>query len=175
MVRPSIWTLAWTATAVASSAWAAVDGNKTLDNTVVGAFIIECETGQDIEPLTKAIQQQDGQVRRKFDSKIFYGISVQLANATGVTSAEIRNIKGVKEIWPVNLMSSTANDMPGEQPEKQQSGHQQAHWSSGLASRAAGQSLESPCSAALKSNHIKQTAKQIKQINAKISIKQTNT
>ncbi|KAM3529795.1 hypothetical protein MY4038_005246 [Beauveria bassiana] len=132
MVRPSIWTLAWTATAVASSAWAAVDGNKTLDNTVVGAFIIEC------------LQQQDGQVRRKFDSKIFYGISVQLANATGVTSAEIRNIKGVKEIWPVNLMSSTANDMPGEQPEKQQSGHQQAHWSSGLASRAAGQSLESP-------------------------------
>ncbi|KAM3425921.1 hypothetical protein NHJ13734_009805 [Beauveria thailandica] len=144
MVRPSIWTLAWTAAAVASSAWAAVDGNKTLDNTVADAFIIECETGQDIERLTKAIQQQDGQVRRKFNSKIFYGISVQLANATGVTSAEIRNIKGVKDIWPVNLMSSTADDMPGEQPEKQQSGHQQAHWSSGLASRAAGQGLESP-------------------------------
>ncbi|OAA36110.1 subtilisin-like serine protease PR1C [Beauveria brongniartii RCEF 3172] len=144
MVRPSIWTLVWIATAVASSAWAAVDGKKAPENTVGGAFIIECETGQDIEPLTKAIQQQDGQVRRKFDSKLFYGISIQLANATGVTSADIRKINGVKDIWPVNLLRDTAEDMPGKQPEQQQSGHQQARRRRGPESRAAGEGLQSP-------------------------------
>ncbi|KAM3500525.1 hypothetical protein MY10362_006333 [Beauveria mimosiformis] len=144
MVRPSIWTLAWISAAVASSAWAAVDGKTAPENTVAGAFIIECETGQDIEPLTQAIQQQGGQVRRKFDSKLFYGISIQLANATGVTSADIRKINGVKDIRPVNLLSSTAEDMPGKQQEHQQSGHQHARWRRGLESRAPSQGLQSP-------------------------------
>ncbi|EXU96513.1 peptidase S8 and DUF1034 (Fn-like) domain protein [Metarhizium robertsii] len=58
-------------------------------------LILECEDGQALEPVIQAVEKNGNQVRRKFESKIFRGLSVKLVGR------DMEQIEGVKKIWRV--------------------------------------------------------------------------
>lgn len=104
MVRLSALALAWLAAAAVSFTGAATLGPKEVPSDVVtGAFILECDSSRNLESLIKAVQEQGGGIRREFNSKVFYGISVQLPNAT-MAGHKMEHMPGVRNVWQVQAI-----------------------------------------------------------------------
>lgn len=108
MVWLSISALIWTALAFAPSSGAAdVGGHRGNTHAGPNNYIIECHNGRDQDVLIHKIKQRDGQVHHDFNSGIFYGVS---ASVPGLGDDEIRNMAGVKDVWPVQVFSHEAKE-----------------------------------------------------------------
>lgn len=140
MVRLSVSSLVWLAAGAASSALAA-DNKAAPDNVVAGAFILEWESGRDLEPLVRAVEERGGEVRRRFDSEVFRGVSVQLADVQQAErhSAEMGQMAGVKNVWPIRVSRLAPEDEGAKQPAQEEQEQRR-----GLGRRAAGEDPESP-------------------------------
>ncbi|KAK8148984.1 hypothetical protein G3M48_008572 [Beauveria asiatica] len=89
-----------------------------------GAFILECDNSQSLNLLVKTVLDQGGEIRHQFNSKVFYGISVELHNTT-MTENGIGQMPGVTKVWPVETTKQTA-----ELPAVPQAGNQRRDTSS---------------------------------------------
>ncbi|TQW04019.1 subtilisin-like serine protease PR1C [Cordyceps javanica] len=94
------------------------DSDAASSHVVAGAFILECESSQSLDLLIQAVQEQGGSIRRQFNSRVFYGVSVELRNTT-VTEQAIKRMPGVTKVWPVE-----ATTQPVSLPAVQESGNQ---------------------------------------------------
>ena len=122
MVRLSALALAWLAAATAPySRSAVVHAEEVPQDVVTGAFLLECE-GESLQSLIKTVQEHGGEIRREFNSKIFYGFSAQLPNAT-VVGNELEYMPGVKKVWQVQVAKHQGAP-PAESPVTQESAHQ---------------------------------------------------
>lgn len=102
MVRLSASALTCLAAATASfSRSAVVHAEEVPQNVVTGAFLLECDS-QSLKPLIKTVQEQGGEIRREFNSEVFYGFSAQLSNAS-VAGDELEHMPGVKKVWQVQV------------------------------------------------------------------------
>ncbi|QLI74815.1 Subtilisin E [Metarhizium brunneum] len=108
MIWLSVSALVWAALAFAPSSGAA-DGGGHRGNTYAGPnnYIIECHNGRDKDVLIHRIKHRDGQVHHDFNSGIFYGVS---ASVPGLGGDEIRNMAGVKDVWPVQVFRHEAKE-----------------------------------------------------------------
>lgn len=120
MVLFSSLTLAGLAAAasLASAGAATVDAGDISGSVATGAFILECESTQNLDDLVKAVRDQGGEIRRQFNSKVFYGISVQLYNTT-MTEHEMEQMPGVSRVWPVEVTTQPVELQTVQQPENQ--------------------------------------------------------
>lgn len=101
MVLFSTLALAGLATAAATLTGAnTTDSNGAPNDVATGAFILECDSSQNLDLLVKNVQEQGGEIRRQFNSKVFYGISVELHNTT-MTESGMEQMPGVTKVWPV--------------------------------------------------------------------------
>ncbi|KAM3514721.1 hypothetical protein MY11210_001692 [Beauveria gryllotalpidicola] len=76
------------------------DSNGAPSVVATGAFILECNNSQSLDLLVKTVLDQGVEIRRQFNSKVFYGISVELHNTT-MTENAIGQMPGVTKVWPV--------------------------------------------------------------------------
>ncbi|OAR00661.1 hypothetical protein LLEC1_04829 [Akanthomyces lecanii] len=97
------------------------NAEEVLGNEVKGAYILEYDRTQSLDQLVKAVQDrdQDCEIRRQFNSKVFYGVSVQLRNTT-LAEYEMGQMPGVTKVWPVAVTKQpielqTAPQQPGNQ------------------------------------------------------------
>ncbi|KID75521.1 Thermophilic serine proteinase [Metarhizium brunneum] len=111
MIRLSLPTLAWlTITAVA--------GTKAPSTSSVHDYIVECESSVCVEQLANNVQEKGGQVRHKFNSDVFHGVSVQLESISTAeqTMAELEELEGIRGVWPVQ--ASTPAVKVGQENQK---------------------------------------------------------
>lgn len=116
MLRLPFLTLWFAATSILSVG-AAADDEKSRNNTIAGTFILECGSPNVLTSIAEVIRKQGGQVRREFNSDIFYGLSIRVANMTNAQH-KMQKLKGVKAVWPVQVMEHSAE----YEAEKQQLG-----------------------------------------------------
>ncbi|KAM0664427.1 hypothetical protein ACQRIU_007009 [Beauveria bassiana] len=117
--------LAGLATAAASLTNAnTTNSNGAPSGVVTGAFVIECDNSQSLDLLVKTVQDQGGEIRRQFNSKVFYGISVELHNTT-ITEHGMGQMPGIMKVWPLE-----ATKQPLELPAVTQPGNQRRDISS---------------------------------------------
>lgn len=122
MVRLSASILAGLAvTAVSFTGAATLDPRGVPSDVVAGAFILECESSQNLESLIKVVQDQGGEIRREFNSKVFYGLSVQLPNAT-MAGHKMEHMTGVINVWPVQVTKQPVESQPAQEPGHQRRG-----------------------------------------------------
>lgn len=107
MVWLSISALIWAALAFAPSVAADGGGHRSNAHAGPNNYIIECHNGRDKDVLIHNIKQRNGQVHHDFNSGIFYSAS---ASVPGLGGDEIRNMAGVKDVWPVQVFSHEAKD-----------------------------------------------------------------
>lgn len=119
MVLFSTLTLAGLAAAASLVGAATIDSSEEVSgNVATGAFILECESTQNLDELVKAVQDQGGEIRRQFKSKVFYGISVQLHNTT-MTGHGMEQMPGVTKVWPVEVTKQPVEPQTVQQPGSQ--------------------------------------------------------
>lgn len=118
MVLFSALTLAGLAAAASLAGAATINADDISGSVATGAFILECESTQNLDELAKAVQDQGGEIRRQFNSKVFYGISVQLHNTT-MTVHEIEKMSGVARVWPVEVTMQPVELRTVQQPGNQ--------------------------------------------------------
>ncbi|EFY96007.1 peptidase S8 and DUF1034 (Fn-like) domain protein [Metarhizium robertsii] len=122
MVRLSASALACLAAATVSfSRSAVVHAQEVAQDVVAGAFLLECDS-QSLKPLIKTVQEQGGEIRREFNSEVFYGFSAQLSNAS-VAGDELQHMPGVKKVWQVQV-SKHQESPPAESQATPESAHQ---------------------------------------------------
>ncbi|KAM3521192.1 hypothetical protein MY4038_009143 [Beauveria bassiana] len=129
MILPSTLVLAGLAAAAASSiGTTALDAQGAPANVATSAFILECQSSQNLDPVVKAVEAQGGEIGRQFDSKVFYGVSVRLHNST-LTTNQMENMPGVTKVWPIEAEKQQVELQPVQSP-GQRSGPQRRDTSS---------------------------------------------
>ncbi|PMB65349.1 Thermophilic serine proteinase [Beauveria bassiana] len=129
MILPSTLVLAGHAAAAASSiGTTALDAQGAPANVATSAFILECQSSQNLDPVVKAVEAQGGEIGRQFDSKVFYGVSVRLHNST-LTTNQMENMPGVTKVWPIEAEKQQVELQPVQSP-GQRSGPQRRDTSS---------------------------------------------
>lgn len=123
MVRLSASALACLAAAAVSfSRSAVVHAQEVAQNVVAGAFLLKCDS-QSLKPLIKTVQEQGGEIRREFNSEVFYGFSAQLSNAS-VAGDELQHMPGVKKVWQVQASKHQESPPAESQQATPESAHQ---------------------------------------------------
>ncbi|KAM3521658.1 hypothetical protein NHJ13051_006128 [Beauveria bassiana] len=102
MILFSTFALAGVAMAAASPTGANTTDPSGAPSVIAatGAFILECDNSQSLDSLVKTVLDQGGEIRHQFNSKLFYGLSVELHNTT-MTENGIGQLPGVTKVWPV--------------------------------------------------------------------------
>ncbi|KAK2595506.1 hypothetical protein QQS21_006781 [Conoideocrella luteorostrata] len=111
--------LATTAVATASGSVANNNSTEANHDSNYQAYIFECESDRYTELLANVVEGKGCQVRHKFDSKVFRGLSMQLGNSTTSdnTVAEIKAMKGIRGMWPLKILKHhTIQDKVENQP-----------------------------------------------------------
>lgn len=129
MIRLSLPTLAWLAIT-------AVAGTKAPSTSSVHDYIVECESSMCVEQLANNVQEKGGQVRHKFNSDIFHGVSMQLESISTAeqTIAELEELEGIRGVWPVQASTPVVEVGQENQKLGAASGDTQRH---GASKRAA--------------------------------------
>ncbi|KAM3519452.1 hypothetical protein MY4038_009780 [Beauveria bassiana] len=123
MIYPLWLAILWLGAAGATQASATENAIELSSKNVLGAFILECETGQVCESVAKVVEEWGGTIRHMFKSDVFTGISVQLPKLTTEEDRRflVSRFKGIKESWPVQeviqVPGSTAKDGPEDKQE----------------------------------------------------------
>ncbi|KAM0745432.1 hypothetical protein ACQRIT_000816 [Beauveria bassiana] len=102
MILFSTFALAGVAVAAASPTEANTTDPSAAPSVIAatGAFILECDNSQSLDSLVKTVLDQGVEIRHQFNSKVFYGLSVELHNTT-MTENGIGQMPGVTKVWPV--------------------------------------------------------------------------
>ncbi|KAM3426042.1 hypothetical protein NHJ13734_009704 [Beauveria thailandica] len=106
------------AAAVSSNGTTASDSQGAAANVATSAFILECQSSQNLDPLVKAVQAQGGEIGRQFNSKVFYGVSVRLHNST-LSTNQMESMPGVTKVWPIEAEEQKVELQPVQSPEQQ--------------------------------------------------------
>lgn len=126
MILFSTFALAGVAMAAASPTGANTTDPSGAPSVIAatGAFILECDNSQSLDSLVKTVLDQGVEIRHQFNSKVFYGLSVELHKTT-MTEHGIGQMPGVTKVWPVETRMQ-----PAELPAVPETGNQRRDTSS---------------------------------------------
>ncbi|KJZ74880.1 hypothetical protein HIM_05789 [Hirsutella minnesotensis 3608] len=124
MVRPLTTSLSWlavtTAPFFASAIDTAADTNPAAVNKLgASTFILECAGSQELGSVLETIEARGGELRHRFNSAIFRGLSIQMKNVTADSSPKewIEKIPGVENVWETYASTEAITSSPPQTPD----------------------------------------------------------